>query len=256
MEVLDLSNNGLSGPIPPELGNLSGLAVLNLSNNGVSGPIPPELGNLPVLRELVLYDNLLNGTIPPELGNLSNAMYVILGRNELSGSIPPELGNLSGLEDLSLESNLLSGPIPVELGNLNALRFLSTGYNMLFADDPATASFIDDITPNWTATQTIPPANVATARLSPHTAQVSWTPIPYTGDGGHYEILYSDTPGGPYMIAGNTADKSSDVFHLDNLKPNTAYYVVIATFTPAHISNANDLYSNFSEEVQVAKKKN
>ena len=40
------SGNGLTGPIPPELGDLSALKGLILAGNDLTGPIPPELGNL------------------------------------------------------------------------------------------------------------------------------------------------------------------------------------------------------------------
>ena len=43
---LDLSYNQLSGPIPSELGHLSGLETLYLSDNQLTGSIPLELGNL------------------------------------------------------------------------------------------------------------------------------------------------------------------------------------------------------------------
>ena len=67
---MDLSNNKLSGPIPPELGNLANLKKLDLVGNALTGPIPPELGNLGIIRELDLSNNMLSGPIPPELGNL------------------------------------------------------------------------------------------------------------------------------------------------------------------------------------------
>ena len=51
---LDLGYNGLSGPIPPELGGLSNLERLNLYSNDLSGAIPPELGGLSNLEGLHL----------------------------------------------------------------------------------------------------------------------------------------------------------------------------------------------------------
>ncbi|MCO5551131.1 hypothetical protein L7F22_004628 [Adiantum nelumboides] len=43
LEVLDLSNNGLSGSIPDSLATLNNLKVLNLQNNNLSGEIPAKL---------------------------------------------------------------------------------------------------------------------------------------------------------------------------------------------------------------------
>ena len=61
-----LDFNELSGPIPPELGNLSYLGVLSLGGNQLSGPIPPELGNLANLEHLYLSGNKLTGCVPAE----------------------------------------------------------------------------------------------------------------------------------------------------------------------------------------------
>ena len=52
---VDLRGNELTGPIPPELGNLSNLQSLQLGGNHLTGPIPRELGNLSNLRELGLW---------------------------------------------------------------------------------------------------------------------------------------------------------------------------------------------------------
>ena len=65
---LDLRAKQLSGPIPPELGNLTQLQVLSLGGNQLSGPIPSELGAFQQLQVLYLQDNQLSGPILPELG--------------------------------------------------------------------------------------------------------------------------------------------------------------------------------------------
>ena len=128
---LFLGGNQLTGPIPPELGNLSNLQVLDLDGNQLTGPIPPELGNLSNLEYLDLWWNQLTGPIPPEVGNLSNLQFLYLVGNQLTGPIPSELGNLSNLEYLALGSNQLTGPIPLELVNLSNLYYLDLGGNQL-----------------------------------------------------------------------------------------------------------------------------
>ncbi len=65
---------------------------LYLSENQLSGEIPPELGNLSNPQELFLYGNYLSGEIPAELGNLSILTGLFLHENQLSGEMPAELG--------------------------------------------------------------------------------------------------------------------------------------------------------------------
>ena len=134
--TLQLFNNNLTGPIPPEVGDLVNLRVLELSFNRLTGSIPPELGNLHNLRRLALYGNELTGSIPPQLGDLDNLRALRLSGNELTGSIPPELGNLVNLIDLYLGQNRLTGSIPPELGNLPKLERLVLQINKLSGNIP------------------------------------------------------------------------------------------------------------------------
>ena len=131
VERLSLYRSGLSGPIPPELGQLSKLTSLRLESNQLSGRIPPELGQLLDLTHLDLFDNQLNGPIPRELGQLVELSWLRLSYNQLNGPIPRELGQLLNLEDLDLSVNRLNGAIPPELGKLINLESLSLGYNLL-----------------------------------------------------------------------------------------------------------------------------
>ena len=64
---------------------------LSLEDKGLTGLIPPELGNLAYLQYLVLHSNQLTGPIPAELGNLNNLEALYLGENNLTGCIPVSL---------------------------------------------------------------------------------------------------------------------------------------------------------------------
>ena len=124
---LILQGNELTGPIPPELGNLTNLLVLGLTKNRLSGAIPPELGDLSNLRALVIISNRLTGAIPVELGSLSNLQSLALQNNQLTGTIPSELGDPPNLGTLFLSGNELSGCIPAGLRGVTSNDFDKLG---------------------------------------------------------------------------------------------------------------------------------
>ena len=81
------------------------VVALDLSDAGLNGRIPPQLGALEALVDLRLSDNRLTGVIPPELGRLTELHRLRLDGNALTGSIPQTLENLHRLQDLRLEGN-------------------------------------------------------------------------------------------------------------------------------------------------------
>jgi len=103
-----------------------------LSDLGLSGEIPQEIGTLDSLEFLWLEDNQLADSIPPSIGELDKLKYLVLSHNQLSGSIPSEIGNLSNLQILKLDNNELSGYIPESICDLT-LQF--HGSNNLFGED-------------------------------------------------------------------------------------------------------------------------
>ena len=143
---LNLSNNNLSGSLPPVLGQLSSLQGLALNGNRLTGPIPPELGLVSGLTHLYLYENQLSGDIPPELGQLTNLVHLCLDRNRLTGALPEELGNLANLVWLHLYNNFdLAGPLYASFTDLRLDALLLQGTQLCIQDEPAMQAWLADI---------------------------------------------------------------------------------------------------------------
>jgi len=151
LQNLDLRSNQLTGEIPSELSQLSSLEHLGLDRNQLTGEIPPELSQLSSLGDLGLRSNQLTGEIPPELGQLSSLGDLGLDRNQLTGEIPPELGQLSSLRRLDLYGNRLTGAIPVSFTNLTSMsnsdfgRFKFNGTNLCEPPDSDFQDWLDSI---------------------------------------------------------------------------------------------------------------
>ena len=134
---LDLSYIGITGEIPPEIGNLINLSSLILKENQLSGEIPPEISYLMNMTQLDLGGNQLLGEIPPEIGSLTNLNILDLAGNQLTGTLPPEIGDLENLTELEVGGNQVMGAIPPEIGNLESLTFLHLEYNQFTGEIPA-----------------------------------------------------------------------------------------------------------------------
>ncbi|PKA46507.1 inactive leucine-rich repeat receptor-like protein kinase [Apostasia shenzhenica] len=160
LQSLDLSNNRLSGPIPPprtaglppllrrlslSRNSLSGdvpcfhpapsLQELYLDGNRFSGPIPSSLPSS--LRRLELQSNGLSGELP-DLTQLSNLYFLDASDNALSGPFPSALP--PSLVELSLRNNLLAGDLPsTAITALPALQVLDLSHNVLVGAVPAAA---------------------------------------------------------------------------------------------------------------------
>ncbi|KAL8503713.1 hypothetical protein ACS0TY_022437 [Phlomoides rotata] len=136
--ALNISSMGLSGPIPPQLGNLSFLVSLDLSNNFYTGTLPPEFSLLHRLRFIFLRRNNLTGAIPSAIFNISTLRRISLAYNELSGSLPTDMcSNLPFLQFINLNVNKLSGEIPSNLSQCQQLQVVSLSYNSFSGQIPA-----------------------------------------------------------------------------------------------------------------------
>ncbi|KAF3678997.1 putative LRR receptor-like serine/threonine-protein kinase-like [Capsicum annuum] len=139
LEYLDLSNVGLTGDLPSDLGrHTPGLQALGLESNMLSGRIPRTISECSKLQILWLNQNNFVGaiprelgTIPDEIGYLYNLKRLFIGKNELTGSIPLTIFNISSLGWLVMNDNKLEGSLPREIGNLTVLQLLHLSDNDL-----------------------------------------------------------------------------------------------------------------------------
>ncbi|PWA60012.1 hypothetical protein CTI12_AA207960 [Artemisia annua] len=90
--------------------NLGQFAVVG---SGLTGKIPPEIGNCTSLSDLQLDTNQLEGRIPSEFGML-NLTNLSLSTNRLTGKVPMSIWKIKSLEYLLLYENSLAGELPVE----------------------------------------------------------------------------------------------------------------------------------------------
>ncbi|XP_006377730.3 receptor-like protein Cf-9 homolog isoform X2 [Populus trichocarpa] len=159
LQIFDLSNNSLSGPLPTEYFNnfkammsidqdMDYMRTKNVSTTYVFSVQLAWKGSKTVfpkiqiaLTTLDLSCNKFTGKIPESLGKLKSLKQLNLSHNSLIGFIQPSLGNLTNLESLDLSSNLLAGRIPQELVDLTFLQVLNLSYNQLEGPIPLGKQF-------------------------------------------------------------------------------------------------------------------
>ncbi|XP_015967890.1 LRR receptor-like serine/threonine-protein kinase GSO1 [Arachis duranensis] len=136
---LRLGNNLLKGDIPSDaFAKAQNLTYLELESNALTGAIPAILGSCLNLALLDLSQNHLSGTLPPELGNLRNLQVLKLQMNKFNGTIttPFQIGQLQKLLTLNLSQNSLTGSIPSQISSLSNLKFLNLQMNNLSGSIP------------------------------------------------------------------------------------------------------------------------
>ncbi len=143
---LNLGGNGLTGSIPPILGDLAHLVGLELGYNRLTGTMP-DLGRLGALRGLYLGGNDFEaGPIPSWVGNLARLERLVFWETNRTGPIPAALGGLAELRTLELQNNALTGETPLALTNLTQLdRFDASGNAVCVPSDAAFQAWREEI---------------------------------------------------------------------------------------------------------------
>lgn len=151
LDLLYLYSNQIVGQLPVEIGQLSNLVNLSINSTLLSGPIPSTIGNLDNLLFLSLSNNNLSGTLPIELGDMDNLLSLSIWDNQFTGNIPPQIGELNTLLHLSMSNNQFSGNIPSSIGNLTNLDYLRLDNNLLTGSIPPELGNLTHVTQFWLA---------------------------------------------------------------------------------------------------------
>ncbi|PIA29330.1 hypothetical protein AQUCO_06100091v1 [Aquilegia coerulea] len=131
-----LAHNSFIGSLPPEVENLRNLQMLDISDNKISGEIPSNLGRCLSLVQLYLQGNILNGSIPSSFNSLKVVQKIDLSRNKLSGKIPKDLEDLTFLKYLNLSYNDFEDEVPIKGVFQNASSFSLVGNDRLCGGIP------------------------------------------------------------------------------------------------------------------------
>jgi Leucine-rich repeat (LRR) protein len=143
---IDLSSNGLSGPLSPDIALLSSLATVSLNGNSLTGTLPASVSSLVELSSLLVASNELTGTIDHlELSALSNLKLLDMSSNAFSGSLPSSFYSLKGLEMAAMDDNAFNGTISPSISNLTSLTRLTIGRNKFSGALPTTLGLLPDL---------------------------------------------------------------------------------------------------------------
>ncbi|KAM4099896.1 hypothetical protein ACB094_05G027400 [Castanea mollissima] len=169
LEILDASNNLLSGELSHCWKYWPSLIRLNFGSNSISGRIPYSMSSLVALQSLHLQNNSIIGEIPSSLKICSNLRLIDIGDNHLSDIIPLWIGEMTNLLILRLRSNRFKGHIPLQICQISSLRVLDLANNSLSGTIPKCLKNIS-----------------AMAIREPNIQDISFNSLRYMYDSGSY----------------------------------------------------------------------
>ncbi|KAJ6829863.1 LRR receptor-like serine/threonine-protein kinase GSO1 [Iris pallida] len=162
----------MTGTIPPEIANLSGLVDLQLYNNSFGGRLPEGIARLKNLQYFSVAFNMLTGEVPSVLGeSTSNGLIkvdltgndfygpipagvckgnrlavLVISRNRFNGTFPSQTSTCPSLWRLDISRNRLRGVIPGNLSLNPGISYLDLSRNLFEGRIPAFLGFWRNLT--------------------------------------------------------------------------------------------------------------
>lgn len=137
LEVLDLSDNDMTGSLPNLTKENNVLRYFAIADNVFTGTLPISISYLKGLKHLDLTGNDFDGEIPESLVDMPRLTYLFLSENAFqSGPIPEFMSELIGLRELSLSSCHRDGNIPDWISKMTDLVLLDLSHNKLHGSIP------------------------------------------------------------------------------------------------------------------------
>ncbi len=109
LRTLDMANLNIDGTMPNSVYSLNHL--VRLDAQGLTGPISPDIANLTQLQMLYFSYSRFQGTLPAEIGNLTDLTHIYINSMpNISGALPRQWTNLDNVEDLRFSGSDLCIP--------------------------------------------------------------------------------------------------------------------------------------------------
>ena len=141
LDNLNLQNNIITGSMPADICiELCDLTYFQVANNFISGNLPTNFDNTSGIIVFDIRFNMISGTIPDAFQEITGLRDALITGNLLSGSINP-LFDFPTISDVHAASNLFSGPLTLpehlsfNIQYINVSNNLLTGHFTVCYDD-------------------------------------------------------------------------------------------------------------------------
>ncbi|XP_048562051.1 receptor like protein 24-like [Triticum urartu] len=146
LEILDLSYNNLSGPIPScLLEDTYTLKVLNLKENQLHGKLPRKINESCALEALDFSGNRIEGDFPRSLAYCKYLEVLDVGNNQINDLFPCWIAVVPRLQVLVIKLNKFFGPVASSVPKGNN----TCGFPSIRILDLASNNFSGRLTNEW-----------------------------------------------------------------------------------------------------------